>query len=134
MKKEISFYYSNSFNKAWKKAGLTEVDKKDMEKKFYDFASKQEDHLGKSFLGNMIQGTGGAIKYRFSREDSNKGKSGSERVIYLILSGTSYYFIDVYAKNEKDSLNDKEKSVLKNLAIQLKKHEKDLFTHKKGRN
>lgn len=32
MKKEISFYYSNSFNKAWKKAGLTEVDKKDMEK------------------------------------------------------------------------------------------------------
>lgn len=133
MEKEIRFNYSTSFNKAWEKAGLTPVDKKDMEKKFYDFASNQENHIGKNFLGDMIQGTGGAIKYRFSKEDSNKGKSGSERVIYLILSGTNYYFIDVYAKNEKDSLNDKEKAVLKNLAFQLKKREKDVINRNKGR-
>lgn len=134
MEQKIQFYYSVSFNKYWKKAGLTEADKKDLEKKFRDFAQKENTHLGKRFLGNMIQGTDGAIKYRYSSENSNKGKSGSERVIYLILSGTNYYFIDIYGKNEKDSLSDKEKAVLKNLTTQLKKYEKDLLKHENERN
>lgn len=47
------------------KLGLTEVDQEYMEKLLQNFFTERENHVGKSFLGDLIQGTGGAIKWVF---------------------------------------------------------------------
>lgn len=117
----IKFHYPASFMKAWQKLGLTDEDQDYMERLLQEFADNKQSHTGKPFLGDMISGTGGAIKWRFSPESTTKGKSGSERVIYLILTGTDYFFIDVYGKNQKDSLTEKEKAAIKVFSRATKK-------------
>ena len=59
--------------------------------------------------GDLIQKTGGLRKVRMAT--GNQGKSGSARVIYLVMA---------YPKSTKDSLTDAEKAALKTLTQQLK--------------
>jgi hypothetical protein len=62
--------------------------------------------------GALIQGTGGARKFRFAKP--GKGKSGSYRVItYYCADDIPVFLMDVYAKGEKVSLTAKEKAELK---------------------
>ena len=62
--------------------------------------------------GDVIQGTGGLRKIRIPVE--NKGKRGGGRVIYVDIElRETIYFINVYAKNEKDDLTDAEKGAFK---------------------
>ena len=69
----------------------------------------------------MIQQTGGAIKLRFSPESSNKGKSGSYRIIYFIALEYTYAFLDIYPKNENKAPTDQDKREIKQFIIEFKK-------------
>ena len=64
--------------------------------------------------GDEIAGTGGARKVRFAAK--GKGKSGGYRVI-TFYSGEDnpLFLLDVYAKNEKITLTQQEKNILKNI-------------------
>ncbi|MGX7395661.1 type II toxin-antitoxin system RelE/ParE family toxin [Carnobacterium mobile] len=116
----LTFLYPPAFDKAWRKCGLTSSDKEEMESLLSHF-NQQENHIGKPYLGDTIQKTGGAIKLRFSPESSQKGKSGSYRIIYFIALENTYAFLDVYPKSAKESLTDKDKKEIKQFITDFKK-------------
>lgn len=62
--------------------------------------------------GVLIQGTGGARKFRFAKP--GKGKSGGYRVVtYYTADDIPVFLMDVYAKGEKINLSAKERAELK---------------------
>ena len=67
----------------------------------------------------VIPGTGGVRKARWGRQ--GKGKRGGVRVVYFYRSaGDVVYFLDIYAKTEKEDLTPADKQQLKELVNRLK--------------
>jgi len=70
-------------------------------------------------LGNIIQGTSGVRKIRFSH--GNKGKRGGSRVIYYYhVSESEILMITAYAKNKQEDISEDQKKAMRNLIKQLK--------------
>jgi len=68
--------------------------------------------------GEVMEGTGGFRKLRLAR--TGGGKSGGYRVITFFYNETiPVYLIDVYAKNDKESLTKAQKNALKQIADEL---------------
>lgn len=87
------------FDNNWKKMGLNDADLRRL----------QEELLLDPQKGDIIQGTGGLRKLRFSFE--GRGKSGSGRVCYVDFAVyESIYLITAYSKNEKDNLSKSERN------------------------
>lgn len=64
--------------------------------------------------GDLIQGTGGLRKLRWSL--GKKGKRGGIRIIYYIkMAEDQIYFFTLYAKNEVTDLTAQEKKQLKSM-------------------
>ncbi|EAR07564.1 type II toxin-antitoxin system RelE/ParE family toxin [Reinekea blandensis] len=78
----------------------------------------QESIIAQPELGDVIQGTGGLRKARMAINGA--GKSGSLRVIYLLIAEDKVYLILAYPKSTKDSLTKAEKNELKKLSQALK--------------
>jgi len=69
--------------------------------------------------GDVIQGTGGLRKLRWSAK--GKGKRGGIRTIYLYLTEKNHiHFLTVYVKNEMSDLTPDEKKILKRMVKELK--------------
>jgi hypothetical protein len=69
--------------------------------------------------GDLIQGTGGVRKLRWSR--SGRGKSGGVRVIYYFHSeALPLYLLTVFGKGEKADLSQAERNELAKLVRVLK--------------
>jgi len=67
----------------------------------------------------VVAGTGGVRKARWGRQ--GKGKRGGVRVIYFYRSANDVvYFLDIYAKSEKEDLTPTDKHVLKQLVNRLR--------------
>ena len=99
-----------SFRGDWKTLGFTDVDLRRL----------QEELLANPQAGNIMQGTGGIRKIRFSYE--GRGKSGSVRVIYIDFeSYGKLYLLTAYPKNVKDNLTKAERNELKKLVEVLEK-------------
>ncbi|HAT54843.1 MAG TPA: hypothetical protein DCW31_06330 [Lactobacillus sp.] len=97
---DIHFYYPKMFRKRWQELQLDEVDKQHLESDisiFFDSAPVNDG--GRKFPGDIIRGTGGAYKYRFSSELSDKGQSGSYRIIYFVVAGLTVIFLEMYPKS-----------------------------------
>lgn len=104
-----TFKEVSSFTKKWKELGLTED----------DLVVLEELLLKDTKIGDVIQGTGGLRKIRIPME--NIGKRSGARVIYIDIEiKECIYLLDVYAKNEKIDLSEKEKAMLKKLVNTLK--------------
>ncbi len=87
-------------------------------KRLLDYLKDDEYRELQNFLieqpeaGDLIQGTGGLRKLRWSLD--KKGKRGGIRIIYYIkLADDQVYFFTLYAKNEVVDLSAKEKKQLK---------------------
>lgn len=66
--------------------------------------------------GELIVGTGGLRKLRFSPSSWNRGKSGALRVCYVYFEKYGLVvLVLVYTKNEKETLTAAEKSVIHRL-------------------
>lgn len=78
-------------------------------------------HLAKTpDSGEIIQGTGGVRKFRWSAK--GKGKSGGVRVIHFYCDKKiPLFLISIFSKNEKDNLTMAECNILKKLTTELKK-------------
>jgi len=64
--------------------------------------------------GDVIQGTGGIRKLRWSRE--NKGKSGGVRVIYYYHDERiPLYLLTMFGKSERDNLSKADRNALAKL-------------------
>jgi hypothetical protein len=69
--------------------------------------------------GDIIQGAAGARKIRMAAE--GRGKSGGYRVLYYLrLSLDTILFIDLFPKNEKENLTDREKKDLAHFIRSMK--------------
>lgn len=90
------------FTRKWKELGLTDESLRELENILLENPKS----------GDAIQGTGGIRKIRIPLD--NKGKRGGGRVIYVDIEiKETIYFINVYAKNEKDNLTEEEKKAFK---------------------
>ena len=100
-----------TFTRKWKELGLTDENLRDL----------QNILLENPKAGDAIQGTGGIRKIRIPID--NKGKRGGGRVIYVDIElKETIYFINVYAKNEKDDLTEEEKKAFK-VVVKILKEE-----------
>ncbi len=92
------------FEKQWAKMGLND---KDLRRLQYELLADPK-------AGDVMQGTGGLRKIRFSFE--HRGKSGSARVVYVDFAVYEKIFlITAYPKNEKDNLSAAERNAVKKL-------------------
>ena len=69
--------------------------------------------------GDIISGTGGVRKLRWTTGKNNKGKSGGVRVLYHYSKGILIILITLYSKNEMENITDAEKNTLKKLMPEL---------------
>ena len=75
--------------------------------------------LEQPLSGDVIQGTGGLRKLRWSA--NGKGKRGGIRTIYLYITDKSHiHLLTLYAKNEVSDLTLQEKKILKSIVEELK--------------
>lgn len=120
---KIKVNFPKKFKQMCFKIGMTESDLDDLENEVLEFENRRENN--DEVLGDLMPRTGGGIKYRFSSSASNKGKSGSERVIYCTLNLSEgikeYNFLLCYPKGAKENLTRAEEKKLKQL-IQLLKN------------
>ena len=100
-----------AFTEKWQALGLNDEDLRILENIL----------LKNPKAGDTISGTGGLRKIRIPMEDTGKRSGG--RVIYIDIEiRECIYLLNVYAKNEKTDLTQKEKKLLKRL-VQLLKEE-----------
>jgi len=64
--------------------------------------------------GDVIQGTGGLRKARFSDEARSKGKRGGLRLIYYWwVEGSQFWLFTLYDKSEQADLNPAQKNAIR---------------------
>lgn len=103
------FIHLSDFEKNWKKAKLSEV----------DLLEFQNQLLSEPKAGNVIKGTNGIRKIRWSKP--GRGKSSGVRIFYLDIEEFEIiYLITLIQKNDSDNLSKSELNILSNLVIKLK--------------
>ena len=108
--KELSraFIALPSFLIKWSKIGFLED----------DMIRLENELLANPKVGAVLKGTKGARKMRFSFQ--HRGKSGSARVIYVDFEiSRDIYFVDVFAKSEKENISAEERNELKSVVEML---------------
>ena len=71
--------------------------------------------------GDVIQGTGGAVKLRWALSGNEKGKRGGIRVIYIdLLHKEHTHLLLCYPKNKQETLNEAQRKQIKQLTTILK--------------
>lgn len=104
-----TFKEMESFTRKWKDLGLGED----------DLVVLQELLLRDPKVGDVIPGASGIRKVRIPVDGIGKRSGG--RVIYIDIEiKESIYLLDVYMKNEKIDLSEKEKKLLSRLVERLK--------------
>ena len=82
-----------------------------------DLRALQNHLVANPEAGDLIKSTAGLRKVRWA--GSGRGKSGGVRVIYYwYVSTDRLYMLDVYAKNERSDLSDKQIKALKKLVAE----------------
>lgn len=72
--------------------------------------------------GDVIPGTGGFRKMRWSDRRRGKGKRGGLRIIYFYFpSDEQIWLLTIYGKDEAEDLTSKQKRILKNAIDQEKR-------------
>ena len=102
----------NTFHRAAIAAGMSAEDIEDL-----------INHLAADpDAGEVIEGTGGCRKLRFSIRGNNKGKSGGVRTITLF-TGTNLpvFLLTVFGKGQKVDLTKAERNALKKLSDDIVK-------------
>lgn len=91
-------------------------------RRIYDYLSDEEysrlqwELARTPDAGDVIPGTGGVRKVRWSDPHRKKGKRGGMRVIYFVLvDDRLLYLLTIYDKDEMDDLTNDEKKQLKRL-------------------
>lgn len=81
-----------------------------------DFRGLQQILLMHPHAGEVIKGTGGLRKLRFSDPLRNKGKRGGIRVIYYYwMAGAQFWLFTLYGKDVQDDLTNAQRQALKNM-------------------
>ena len=105
------FVYTEPFRKCWRAMGLEDESLKDLE----------EILLENPRRGDVIEGSGGAIKLRIQLQN-NQGKSGGGRVIYVdIFEKERIYLLFAYPKNVQENLTEGQKKAIRSMIEEIKR-------------
>jgi hypothetical protein len=81
-----------------------------------DYAALQGALVVSPAAGDVIRGTGGIRKLRWSQPARGKGKRGGVRVIYYLQAADdAIYLLLAYSKDERDDLTAEQKRTLTKL-------------------
>ena len=74
--------------------------------------------------GDVIEGTGGVRKLRYSTKKRNSGKSGGIRIIYFYVTEKGkIYLVSIIDKVKKENITKEEANLMKKLTKALKLEE-----------
>jgi len=108
------FVATKIFDKRWEEMGLADD----------DFRRLEDYILKNPFAGDIMEGTGGAVKLRFPLPDT--GKSGGVRVIFIdLIKSEKIYLLTCYPKSRQDNLTVKEKAAVKEAVKRIIKNESE---------
>lgn len=79
----------------------------------YDYLSENPT------AGPIIKSTGGVRKLRWSPKKSNKGKSGSLRILYHYSNNILVIILGAFSKSEMENISEAEKNTLKKILPKL---------------
>ena len=100
----LSFIELRCFTRRWDRLKLCDL----------DLQALQLTIMASPNAGDLIEGTGGLRKLRFSPPGWAKGKSGALRICYAYFCEVATVVLAlVYAKGEKDDIGDDEKPALR---------------------
>jgi len=86
-----------------------------------EYASPQTALVLQPEMGDLIPGTGGLRKVRWSERSRGRGKRGGVRIIYYWFQRDEIIYLQLgYSKTERDDLTPEQKRVLKNLITEFK--------------
>lgn len=103
-----TFITTSVFDKHWDALSLTDDNLQEL----------QNFIMTNFFPGDIIKGTGGAIKLRWNLQ--NKGKRGGIRIIYADIAHKEHtHLLLCYAKSKQEDLTYKQKQQLKALIKEL---------------
>jgi hypothetical protein len=112
----LNFVCIEPFHRLWTKHGLTED----------DLIRLENEILAAPRKGDEVSGSGGFRKIRFRREGSNKGKSGSYRVLYLYMQAyATVCLVLVFGKADKANISKADRNALATRAAGLKRWAKE---------
>jgi hypothetical protein len=107
----LNFVCIEPFHRHWARLGFTEG----------DMIRLENEILAAPRKGDEIPGAGGFRKIRLSREGSNKGKSGSYRVIYLYVQAyATVFLVLVFGKSDNENISKADTNALAKRAGDLK--------------
>jgi len=109
-KREIIFRRTSVFIKKWNKLGYDDNDQEELESILADNPE----------AGNIIRGSGGIRKLRYSLPGNGGKRSGARVCFYLQGSEGTIFLMLIYPKNEKNNLTKKEINQLRGLVKALK--------------
>ena len=93
-----------------------------------EYRSFQQMLLDDPTKGDVIQGTGGLRKVRYSQPNRGKGSRGGVRVIYYWwLDEDLFYLFTIYNKGEMSDLSQDQKKQLKKLLEVIKDDQAQLI-------
>lgn len=82
------------------------------------FQTFQSELIKNPTVGDVISGTGGLRKARFTDPRRGKGKRGGIRIIYYWwVYGLQFWLFTLYRKGEVDDLSPKERKVLSEMLL-----------------
>lgn len=77
------------------------------------FSALQQELMAVPLAGDVIMGTGGLRKIRFSDPRRNKGKRGGTRIIYYWWDvGSQFWLFTLYNKDEMADLSNVQRNLL----------------------
>jgi hypothetical protein len=86
-----------------------------------EYAELQAALVFQPDLGDLIPGTGGIRKVRWSEPKRGRGKRGGVRVIYYWhVAGSLVYLLLAYSKTDRDDLSVEQKRKLRKLISEFK--------------
>ena len=102
------FISTKVFDKRWAEMGLTDDELREL-----------ENHLLENpGAGDIMQGTGGAIKLRWALPGTSK--SDGMRVIYIdLIKAEHVHLLTCYPKAKKDNLTEREKAMIKDIVKRI---------------
>jgi len=102
------FIRTKIFDKRWAELGLDDNDLQSLE----NFLLKNPN------AGDVMQGTGGAVKLRWALPSTSK-RDGIRVIFIDLIKAEHIHLITCYPKTKKDSLTDKEKSAIKEIVKRI---------------
>ena len=100
----LSFIETATFRRFWNDYDLTD-------EHFFDL---QNEVVADPKSGDVVKGTGGVRKLRFSPKGSGKGKSGSLRVMYHYYEEFGIVLLlTLFAKNVMENISENDKKAIK---------------------